>query len=57
MDAETGPCGVTSHVCIEPWMTFPDKQTELTIEDMFWATAEGCERLALRNADQLWVVR
>ena len=44
-------------LCIEPWVTFPDKQTVFTIEDTFWVTAGGYEQLTLRNADQLWVVR
>lgn len=44
-------------LCVEPWVTFPEKQTVLTIEDTFVVTKDGCEQLTLRNADQLWVIR
>ncbi len=43
-------------LCIEPWVTFPDKQTVLTIEDTFAVTKDGWEQLSLRNADQLWFI-
>ncbi len=41
-------------LCIEPWVTLPDDQGVLTIEDAFVVTATGCEQLTLRNADTLW---
>jgi Xaa-Pro aminopeptidase len=41
---------------IEPWITLPNDQGVLTIEDSFLVTKDGWEQLTLRNADELWVV-
>ncbi len=39
---------------IEPWVTLPNDQGVLTIEDTFVVTSDGCEQLTLKNAEQLW---
>jgi Xaa-Pro aminopeptidase len=43
-------------VCIEPWVTLPDDQGVLVIEDTFVVKDGGYEELTLPNAQQLWVV-
>jgi Xaa-Pro aminopeptidase len=43
-------------ICVEPWVTLPEQQTVLTVEDTFVVTEDGCEQLTLRNADELWVI-
>jgi Xaa-Pro aminopeptidase len=43
-------------VCIEPWVTLPDDQGVLVIEDTFVVQQEGCEQLTLDNADELWII-
>jgi Xaa-Pro dipeptidase len=41
-------------ICIEPWVTLPNDQGVLTIEDTFLVTRDGYEQLTLPNADKLW---
>jgi Xaa-Pro dipeptidase len=41
---------------IEPWVTLPDDQGVLVIEDTFLVTKEGYEELTLPHANKLWVV-
>jgi Xaa-Pro aminopeptidase len=41
---------------IEPWVTLPDDQGVLVIEDTFLITAGGYEELTLPHADELWIV-
>ena len=41
---------------IEPWVTLPDDQGVLVIEDTFLVTADGYEELTLPHANELWVV-
>jgi Xaa-Pro dipeptidase len=41
---------------IEPWVTLPDDQGVLVIEDTFLVTADGYEELTIPHADELWVV-
>ena len=43
-------------VCIEPWITLPDDQGVLTIEDTFRVKVGGWEELTLPNASTLWVI-
>jgi Xaa-Pro dipeptidase len=43
-------------LCIEPWVTLPDDQGVLVIEDTFLVTESGCEQLTLDNASELWVI-
>jgi Xaa-Pro aminopeptidase len=42
-------------VCIEPWVTLPDDQGVLVIEDTFLVTADGYQELTLPDASELWV--
>jgi Xaa-Pro aminopeptidase len=42
-------------VCIEPWVTLPNDQGVLVIEDTFLVKAGGYEELTLPNASELWV--
>lgn len=44
-------------VNIEPWVTLPDDQGVLTIEDTYHVTKDGWVQLTLHNADELWVVK
>jgi Xaa-Pro aminopeptidase len=44
-------------LCVEPWVTLPEDQGVLVIEDTFAVTATGCEELTLPNADQLWTIK
>ena len=53
----TTPLEENMVLCVEPWVTLPEKETVLTIEDTFVVTKDGWEQLTLRNADQLWSVR
>ncbi len=41
---------------IEPWVTLPNDQGVLVIEDTFLVTKDGYEQLTLHNADDLWVL-
>jgi len=41
-------------ICVEPWVTLPNDEGVLTIEDTFLVTGDGYERLTLPNADPLW---
>lgn len=41
---------------IEPWVTLPDDQGVLVIEDTFLVTADGYDELTLPHANELWVV-
>lgn len=41
---------------IEPWVTLPDDQGVLVIEDTFLVTADGYEDVTLPNASELWIV-
>lgn len=41
---------------IEPWVTLPDDQGVLTIEDTYLVTKGGWEQLTMHNADELWVL-
>jgi Xaa-Pro aminopeptidase len=43
-------------VNIEPWVTLPDDQGVLVIEDTFLVTADGHDELTLPHAAELWVV-
>jgi Xaa-Pro dipeptidase len=43
-------------VCVEPWVTLPDDQGVLVIEDTFVVTADGYDELTLPNAGDLWVI-
>jgi Xaa-Pro aminopeptidase len=43
-------------VNIEPWVTLPDDQGVLVIEDTFLVTAKGYDELTLPHAAELWVV-
>lgn len=43
-------------LCIEPWVTLPEDQGVLVIEDTFVLRREGYEALTLQNASELWVV-
>jgi Xaa-Pro dipeptidase len=43
-------------VCIEPWVTLPNDQGVLVIEDSFVVKADGYDELTLPNASELWVV-
>jgi Xaa-Pro aminopeptidase len=42
-------------VCIEPWVTLPNDQGVLVIEDTLVVTSDGYEELTLPNASELWV--
>jgi Xaa-Pro aminopeptidase len=44
-------------VNIEPWITLPNDQGVLTIEDTFVVKDDGWEQLTLRDASELWVIR
>ncbi len=41
-------------ICVEPWVTLPNDEGVLTIEDTFLVTRDGYEQLTLANADPLW---
>jgi Xaa-Pro aminopeptidase len=41
-------------LCVEPWVTLPNDEGVLTIEDTFVVTTDGCEQLTLPNAEVLW---
>lgn len=43
-------------LCIEPWVTLPDDEGVLVIEDTFVVRQNGYEELTLPNASRLWVV-
>jgi Xaa-Pro aminopeptidase len=43
-------------VNIEPWVTLPNDQGVLTIEDTFVVKKDGWEELTLPNASELWVI-
>jgi Xaa-Pro aminopeptidase len=43
-------------VCIEPWVTLPDDEGVLVIEDTFVVREGGYEELTLPNASELWVI-
>ena len=41
---------------VEPWVTLPDDQGVLVIEDTFVVTTDGYDELTIPHADELWVV-
>jgi Xaa-Pro dipeptidase len=41
-------------ICIEPWVTLPNDEGVLTIEDTFLVTRDGYQQLTLPNADEFW---
>jgi Xaa-Pro aminopeptidase len=43
-------------ICVEPWVTLPNDQGVLVIEDTFAVTADGYDELTLPNASELWVI-
>jgi len=43
-------------LCIEPWVTLPDDQGVLVIEDTFAVRSGGYEELTLPNASEFWTV-
>lgn len=43
-------------LCIEPWVTLPDDQGVLVIEDTFVVRPGGYEELTVPNAAELWVI-
>lgn len=50
------PLEVNMVINIEPWVTLPDDQGVLVIEDTFLVTVDGYEELTLPHANELWVV-
>ena len=42
---------------VEPWVTLPDDQGVLTVEDTFLVTKRGWEELTLPSGSDLWVIQ